>query len=120
MTVGEETAPLCGIMEDPMIALTASFALALIAAPQETCGSYDTACRIRQLERRVEALERQLAGQPRSAGIEMAVDFGCSNTADCIRKARAVCEQAGFPRGAPTDRQPSSVWAYRVSRVACG
>ena len=45
-----------------MIALTTSLAFILVAGPQETCMASDTACRVRELERRVEALERRLGG----------------------------------------------------------
>ena len=102
-----------------MIALTAAFGLALIA-PQETCGASDTACRIRQLERRVEALERRLGGQTRSAGIEMAVDIYCYDAANCLRLARRACEDAGFARGVPANRGNAPGGSgYRFTRATC-
>jgi len=102
-----------------MIALTAGFALALVAAPQETCGASDTACRIRELERRVEALERRLRGHAPSAGLQMTVAVRCYDEGSCLQQARTVCEAAGFTRGLPTERTGSDRLGYTVTRVTC-
>jgi len=102
-----------------MIALTASFALALVAAPQEFCRASDTACRIRELERRVEVLERRPADQAPSAGIHMAVALRCYDDAGCLRQARTACAAAGFTRGLPADRTGSDRLGYTLTRVTC-
>ena len=102
-----------------MIALTASLAFILVAGPQETCMASDTACRVRELERRVEALERRLGGQAPSAGVQMTVSIRCYDEADCLRRARAACTAAGFTRGLPTDRTGSDRLGYTLTRLTC-
>lgn len=100
-----------------MIGLAASIALLMTTSPQETCGANDMACRIRQLEHRVAMLERRLTQQPRN-GIEMAVNFTCSNRAECVRRAVQACAEGGFTRGAPIDPEPLYSF-FTVQRVAC-